>query len=307
LARWRESGAIREGQFQTISALVRKDVFPVFIELNALLYVGVLSIAAGVGWVIHTYVAALGDAAILSGLTLVVAGCFFYCFSRALPYSNEEVESPNLAFDYVLYLACLVLGAELGYIESRFRVLESTWDFYLLFSSIVFFALAYRFDNRFVLSLGLSTLAAWFGIRVFRLNLTSSDSMRACSLVYGAVVAAAGLLLYWRRIKKHFTGTYLHVAANVLFLALLSGIVPDSGSGWYLLALPGLSAVAVFQGLRFRRFAFVVYGIIYGYIGISAQLMRGQTSTTILGYLVVSGSIVIAAIIMLARQSGREE
>src|SRR5881296_1305420 len=108
LQQWKDAGIITSAQHDTISALVRKDRFSVFIELNALLYLGVLSFVAGIGWVIQTYFASLGDAAILSGLSLLLCLSFYYCFSRALPFSTAKVESPNLAFDYVLYLACLV-------------------------------------------------------------------------------------------------------------------------------------------------------------------------------------------------------
>lgn len=109
---WRKSGAIREEQYKAISALVRKERFSVFLELNALLYLGVLAFVAGAGWTIRTYFANLGDVAIISSLTLLVGVSFYYCFSRVKPWSKLQVESPNLAFDYILYLGCLLLGIE---------------------------------------------------------------------------------------------------------------------------------------------------------------------------------------------------
>ena len=66
------------------------------------------------------------------------------------------------AFDYVLYFACLVLSATLAFIEARFEVFHG-WDTHLLIAALVFGVLAYRFDNRFVLSLALSTLAGCLG------------------------------------------------------------------------------------------------------------------------------------------------
>ncbi len=63
----------------------------------------------------------------------------------------------------MLYLGSLTWSVELGYIESRFHLLSGQWDLYLLATAVLFFFLAYRFDNRFVLSLALSSLAGWFG------------------------------------------------------------------------------------------------------------------------------------------------
>ncbi len=308
LEQWKESGAITSVQFDAISELVRKDRFSVFFELNALFYLGVLSFVAGVAWVIQTYLSTLGDTAILSGLTLLLCLSFSYCFSRALPYSPGQMESPNLAFDYVLYLGCLLFAVELAYLETRFHLMQSEWDYYLLFSSVLFFGLAYRFDNRFVLSLALSTLAGWFGLRISRFAFSYGESLRPYALVYGVLVASIGIWLHRCGIKKHFTETYLHIASNVLFGALISGIIVRESAWLYLMGLLGLAGIAIVEGVRFRRFAFVAYGVLYGYIGMSVRLLRNVRidSTAALSYLIVSGMLVILSMILLARRFGSE-
>ena len=307
LAHWRDSGAISGDQYDVISTIVRKDRFSVFLELNALLYLGVLSFIAGIGWVIQAYVTTVGDDVIFSALTIILAACFYYCFSRARSYSPGQVESPTLAFDYILYLGCLTFGLEIGYLESRFHLMQAEWDYYLVISAGLFFVLAYRFDNRFVLSLGLSTLAGWFGIRMSRLGFFFGSSLRPSALLYGAVVIAGAILLYGGNIKKHFTETYFHVAAIVLFGALLWGVF-DEAATLYLFALLGLSAAAIGGGIRFKRFAFVAYGIVFGYLGISARVLTHVRIDTTVGltYLVVSGVLVLLFTTLLARRFGRE-
>jgi len=309
LEQWRSTGAISSAQCDDLSALVRNDRFSVFVELNTLLYLGVLSFVGGVGWMVATYSARLGDAAILSSLTLVFCWSLYYCFARALPYSHHRVEHPGLAFDYVLYLGCLVFAIELGYLDARIHPFQHDWDNSLLLASAVFLALAYRFDNRFVLSLALSSLAGWFGVRVSRFGLVPGGSLRVYALAYGGVVAAAGTSLYLAGIKKHFLEAYLHIAANVLFMALLSGVGSRGPDGLlYLLALLGLAALAIAEGVRFRRFAFVVYGVLFGYAGISFIMLRDIGSVSLaLAYLVVSGTIVIVTLVVLARRFGRDE
>jgi hypothetical protein len=166
LERWKSTGEISGAQSDVLSALVRKDRFSVFVELNTLLYVGVLAFVAGVGWSVATYSARLGDVAILLSLSCIFGLSLYYCFTRALPYSHLQHDQPGLAFDYVLYLGCLVLSIELGYLVSRVHPFQLDWDHSLLLASVVFFALAYRFDNRLVLSLALSSLGAWCGVRL---------------------------------------------------------------------------------------------------------------------------------------------
>ena len=76
----------------------------------------------------------------------------------------------------------------------------------------------------------------------------------------------------------------------------------------YLPGLVVLAVVSIRAGVHFRRFVFVVYGTIYGYIGVSAEILRRLGSdTAALSYIVVSSTIVILAIVMLARRFGREE
>src|SRR5262245_42717831 len=298
LQKWKDSGAISDAQFDTLIAIFRKEKFSLFVELNVLLYLGVLFLVAGVGWTINTYFADLGDAAILIGLTAIFTASLYYCFSH----------QPSMVVDYILYLACLTLAAELAYIEFRFQVLRDHWDYYVLLSAFGYFLFAYRFDNRLVLSLALSTLAAWFGVKISRFDLISSDSLRAAAIGYGVVVSGGGLLLAHQGIKKHFLETYLHVGVNVLFIALVSGVFDRDANRAYLLGLVVLAAVSIWAGVHFRRFAFVVYSTIYGYIGLSFEILRRlRADTAALAYIVVSSTIVIVAMVLLARRFGREE
>lgn len=308
LDRWRHQGAISAEQHDAIAILVRGDRRSVFVELNVLLYLGVLSLVGGVGWTVTEYSARLGDVAIVTTLTAVFAWSVYYCCTRALPYAHRQVGAPTLTFDYVLYFGCLIFAVDLAYIESRFHPFGSNWDHSLLLASTVFFALAYRFDNRLVLSLALSSLGAWFGVRVSHLGLLFRGSLRVYALAYGALVAAAGTALHRAGIKKHFLEAYLHVAAHVLFFALVSGV--DEPRTWpiYLLLSLALASIAIVLGVRFSRFAFVVYGVIYAYVAISIRLLHDvQSFSAGLAYFVVSGSIVIVALVVLARRFGREE
>ena len=62
-------------------------------------------------------------------------------------------------------------------------------------------------------------------------------------------------------------------------------------------------------GLKFKRFSFVAYGIVYGYIGITFVLLRRQRfdATPVLAYFVISGLAIIFAMAFLARRVGRED
>ena len=307
LEQWRDTGVITEAQHGALRAIVTRDRFSIYVELNALLYIGVISIVAGLGWTFRDYVVNLGDAAILSILGLLMAGSFGYCFSKGPAYTNDEIESSSFGFDYVLYFGCLVLSATLAFIETRFAVFHG-WDTHLLIASLVFGALAYRFDNRFVLSLALSTLAGYLGLKISDFDTLDSDRLRFAGFLYGAFLIGIGALLHRQRIKAHFLEVYVQLGANALLMAAISGVL-EQGSGWvYLLILLVLASAAIYLGVHYRRFAFVTYGTLYGYAGLSVRLLDMLGGIIIsLSYFIVTGSIVVILLVVVARRFGRDE
>src|SRR5579862_6491910 len=229
LERWKEQGAISQEQYAHLVSLSRRDPLSLFLELNILLYAGVLAFVAGLGWTVSTWSEQIGDIVILAVLSAMLVACFWYCFSRAPAWSFAQTPAPNAIFDYVLYLGSLVWCVELTYLEARLHLLSGQWDFYLLATAVLFFVLAYRFDNRFVLSLALSSLAGWFGLKISHWPSHQDSSYRQYALLYCLVIGVSGLLLQRRGIKAHFFGTYLNVVANVLFWAVLSGVFQGEG------------------------------------------------------------------------------
>src|ERR1700733_8871445 len=166
LEQWKQQSKISPEQHAHLAGLSRGEPFSLFLELNVLLYAGVLAFVAGLGWTVSTWSEQLGDILILTVLSTILADCFWYCFSRVSAWSPAETSAPSPIFDYVLYLGSLIWSLELAYLENRFQVLSGRLDFDLLATAVLFFFLAYRFDNRFVLSLGLSSLAGWFGLTI---------------------------------------------------------------------------------------------------------------------------------------------
>lgn len=307
LEQWHQQGTISPEQHARLAGLARGEPFSLFLELNLLLYAGVLAFVAGLGWTVSTWSQQLGDVLVLAFLTTVLATCFWYCFSRALPWSPAETHSPAPIFDYVLYLGSLIWSVELTYIEKRFHVLSGQWDLYLLATAGLFFFLAYRFDNRFVLSLGLSSLAGWFGLTISHWPAHQDEMYRQYALLYSVAVGGGGALLHRRGVKPHFLNTYLHIAANVVFWALLSGVFERDGWQIWFLALLIACGSSLAWGLARRQFAFVAYAAVYGYIGVSSILLRNLNDETgVFSYFVFTGIAMLAALVQIARRFGRQ-
>jgi hypothetical protein len=303
---WRDAGIITADQHTVLSEITRRERFSLYVELNALLYAGVVSLAAGIGWALRDYVTSLGDAAIVSMLSLLMAASFGYCVARAPKYANTAVDSPSFAFDYVLYFGCLVLSATLAFIETRFAIFGS-WHPHLLIAAGVYGALAYRFDNRFVLSLSISTLAGYLGLRFTGFDTFEAERLRWLGFLYGSLLIGVGWLLARLGIKRHFLEVYLQLGANAVLLAAISGAWAGGDSAARLSLLLIAAGAAIALGIRFRRFAFVAYGTLYGYAGLSARVLVALGSFTgALVYIIVSGAVVVCALVYVARQFGRD-
>ena len=311
LEQWKEQGKISSEQYAHLAGLSRQEPFSLFIELNILLYAGVLAFVAGLGWTVTTWSQQLGDVLVLTILSTILAASFSYCFSRAPVWSVAETPAPSPILDYVLYLGSLVWSLELAYTENRFHVLSGQWDLYLLATAILYFYLAYRFDNRFVLSLALSSLAGWFGLTVshwsaWDWSAHQDDVYRRYALLYCLVVGVGGALLQRRGLKPHFFGTYLNIVANVLFWALLSGVFNRQGYGLWFLALLIACAASLAWGLSRRQFAFVTYASVYGYVGVSSLVLRGlDGESATLAYFVFSGVAMLVVLVQIGRRFGR--
>ncbi len=189
---------------------------------------------------------------------------FGYCFLKGKPYSNAEVESPGILFDYVLLLGCSLYAADVGYIETQFHVLGDFWHNYLLVSAALFFFLAYRFDNRLVLSMALSTLAAWFGFQLSVRFLSFQNYYRESAIAYSLITFAAGSLSHRLAVKKHFFDIYLNFTVHFLLAGAPDGRcrVPvlilasarhghiDCGRGGLFHAYPAVSLHALCNSIR---------------------------------------------------------
>jgi hypothetical protein len=307
LEQWKDRGVITPEQHAHLAGLSRGEPFSVALELNVLLYGGVLALVAGLGWTVSTWSQQLGDVLVLTILSALLAACFWYVFSRAPAWSPVETPSPSLVFDYVIYLGSLTWSIELAYLENRFHLLSGQWDYYVLATTGLFFFLAYRFDNRFELSLALSSLAGWFGLTLSRWQPHQDEAYRQYAILYSLMVGAAGAVLQRRGLKRHFFGTYLNIAANVLFWALLSGVFQRQGDLLWLLALLAACGASLAWGLVRRQFSFVAYAAVYGYVGVSSMLVRDMNSeTAILSYFVVTGVSMLVLLVVIARRFGRE-
>lgn len=310
LKKMRDEQKLGDEQAKLLLDLHEKCIFSLHRELRFLIYVGILLFIAGAGLTIRQYFVHLGDVAIISTLTCCCASALVYCFIKGKPFDADKVASPHIAFDYALFLSCAFFSMDIAYIETQFSILGDGWKNYLLLSVVLFFFLAYRFDNRLVLSMALSTLAAWFGFTLSARDWFSfAENYRLYAIAYGFLALAGGVLLDRLALKKHFFDVYLHFAIHFLCIALISGIVEYKIFSIYLPALIAVCGALASYAVRVHSFVYLLYATVYGYIGVSivtVDCIHRQTFL-IFAYFILSSLLVISIIFKMSRKYREEK
>ncbi|OGS36400.1 MAG: hypothetical protein A2506_13130, partial [Elusimicrobia bacterium RIFOXYD12_FULL_66_9] len=278
---------------------------PLARELHALLYLGALLILAGAAATVKDRLDQIGPLTILATLTLSFSACFAYCFRLAHPFELSKVESPTAAFDYLLYLACGLVGVFFSYLEWKWKLLGNWWDMYLFASGLLCVALAYRFDNRLVLATGLLNLAGWLGMRMRSWDMLVAAAKPAL-IAYGCVLLALGLASRRGQVKPHFEDSYTRFGVHLVLMTLLIDsrhfVSPQL---WLLLLACGALGAWSLKERRFETFAFAVG---YAYVAsISTFLTEiGWHDANFSLWSIISSSGVVIALLLWARVRFKE-
>lgn len=282
------------------------ELVSVRFELRTLLYGGVALIAAGAGLFLKEHYRQIGPVAISLALSLAGAACLVYVLDWAPDFSWKAVPSPTLAFDYILLLAVLLFGTDLAYVEAQFRLLGPNWEYHLLLYSLICLAAAFRFDSPAVLSLALTSFAAWRGVAAKNpLAFVFADStarIRANAIFCGALFAAGAFASARAKKKAHFEPVWANLGLLLLFGGFLSGALgPANWRGWEIPLLV-LSAATVAIGLRFGRELYLAEGVIAGYLGLLRIVLHPlRDEIAVLAVVTVSGIGVLALLLLLHR------
>ena len=300
-----QSGVLTQGQAALLRRIYGRELFSVHWELRVLLYAGILTLTTGLGLLLRKYFASVGHLALLGAIALGCVGCFATCLRRGGGFSREAVSAPDAAHDYLLFLGCLLFGTFQGYLEVRYQVLAQHWNWWLLGSGLFYLLSAHYFDNRLVLSLALSTLGAWLGVKTSFLDAGLwGHWYRWNGLLFGAGVVAAGAAQVRAGWKGHFLPVHLHLGINVLFVALVSGVDRHAGGWPYLLCLLAVAIGTALYAQRTRRFVFLLYAVLYAYVGVTVFVLeRGRWgAAAVLLYFLVTAAAVVAALVGFHRR-----
>ena len=267
-------------QAAEIGRIEQKKPFSLHWELRAILYAGILLLSSGLGLLIYDNFDRIGHGALLAAIAAACAGSFWFAWQHCPAWALTQTSSRSAFGDYALILACLLFLTLEGYAQYAYNMFGNRYGLVTLLPALIFLPLAYRFDHRGVLGMALTALISWVGVTVRPLELYFKTNFFNQTTVFSAIALSlllmgVALLLERRRIKPHFTYTYLTMSGNLLMVALLGGLFNfETLRLWFALGL----VVACFAFDRYFRmgrqagegsFVFLLMSLIYGYIGVT--------------------------------------
>lgn len=277
-ARLHSEGLISDGALERVQAYNR--VFPLRVELKIVLYAGVLLLSSGLSLLVYQHIDTIGHQVILAFIALLSTACFFYCGRKKLPFARAKVESPGDLFDYILLLGCLTFLIFVAYLQYQYDVFGSRYGLATFFPMLLLFFVAYYFDHLGVLSMAITSFAAWLGLTVTPLQILQSNDFSSGRLIFtaaglGIILLLAGDYSKREQVKPHFEFTYVNFGTHILYIALLAGLFHFDGT--FLLWFAGLCLFCIYSYLSAKRqhsFYFILVTMVYGYVGLSYVVLR---------------------------------
>ena len=269
---------ITDEQFQEIRAYRGLNLFSVHNELKFLLYLSMLMFTTGIGILIYQNIDSIGHTAILGLLLLVTGICFYFCFKNASGFKKEETAFANPLHDYLVLTAVLLSCTFMGYLQFQYQAFGTHYGLATLIPTLISFFCAYYFDNKSVLSIAITGLAAYVGLSVSPQALLNNETYATTSLSYSGILLGIALVLwtiYAARIdlKKHFNFIYLTFSLHLISVACISNLFDDY---WFVFIL--LLAISSFYFYRISyqisAISIFVFTFLYAYIGLNILFFK---------------------------------
>ncbi|MBW1655851.1 DUF2157 domain-containing protein [Flavobacterium quisquiliarum] len=277
-----EKDLITENQFEEIKAYRNLNIFSLNAELKLFLYLSVLLFTSGIGILIYENIDSIGHIAILSLLLIVIAVCLFYCFKNSKGFQKTETQFEHPVLEYLVLLANILTCIFIGYLQFQYKPFGEHYGLATLVPTIVSFFCAYYFDNRSVLTIAVTGLAAYVGLSVTPQDLLNNNDFYASeSLSYSAVMLGVLLILwtiYSNRIalKTHFSLIFLTFALHIISIASISNLLNHYNLIWLIFAVVLAGSTFYFYKISYelKALSLYVFMIVYGYIGANIVLFR---------------------------------
>lgn len=271
--------SISQEQFNYLELIREKKILSLYYELRIILYLGILLFTGAVGYLAYQNLGVLGHIASMVILFLSILIGFKFIIKHTQAYSNKIIQVEHPFFDYILLLVPLLIIALFTYIQIYFDWVEILLNWTSFISALILIYMAYRFDSRALLAIGIVAFAATIGITVSPINWTkglwlSTTDLYLISIIFGGALVAIGQISVLENIKKHFKFTYVNLGILIYFMGCISAIFDSNYSILAALFTLGSGIALAWFTWKEKDFLFFLYSNIASYIAFTYLIIE---------------------------------
>ena len=272
---------ISDNQLKEIKEYRLLNIFSLHNELRFLLYLSVLLFTTGTGVLIYKNIDSIGHSIILIFILMLIVSCFYFSFKNYVGFAKTEVLFKNSVFDYVVLLGTILSCIFVGYLQFQYQIFGKSLGNGTLVACAIAFVVAYYFDNKSSLSIGITALAAFVGITITPKTLLQNEIYSNSALAnYGLILGI--LLVLWTiycsktNLKKHFNIVLLTFALHLCSICIIAGLLANFqvASYWFLYVPILVASVYYFNKVSQQTgmVSIFIFNFIYGYVGFNISI-----------------------------------
>jgi hypothetical protein len=274
-----DQNIIDQEEFRFLDLVSQRKVISVYYELRLLLYLGIMLFTCGIGYIVYQNMGEMLHIVLMSLLGVSIVASSYYINFKSKLYNHQSVNVEHFYFDYIVVLTALLLISLFTYVQVYFDLVELLIKWTSLISGVVFMMVAYRYDNKMVLSLGITALAAALGLSISPVGWTSGSNfdelnIYVLSVIFGTVLLGMGYLSTSKDIKKHFTFTYQNFGLLLVYFGLLALMFDTNNEVLMAFVTLLISGTLGWYTWKHKLFLFFLYSCITGYIAFTFLFIK---------------------------------
>lgn len=304
-----EDGHLDEEQAAFLEAVRTNKVVSVYYELHLLLYLGILLFTSGVGYFAYMNMGDIGHWVTMSLIAVgIVLGSLFIA-KHARPYSNGQVQVDQVYFDYALLLVALLVITLFTYVQVYFDLVELLINWTSFLTAALLFVMAYRYDHRGLLSMGITALAAAVGISITTVDWATGDwvasrELYVTNMLLGAALTVLGQWSHWKGVKAHFRAVYQNFGLLLFYIGGITAIFDSEYPFVFAFLVLAASGVLSWYTWKKKAFLFFLYSNIACYIALSYFIVEllAETDAALLLVYYFPASCLLYIILMITNR-----
>lgn len=270
---------ISDQQHHFLEAIRTHQIISIYAELRLVLYMGILMFTSGVGYFAWQNMGRIGHLLSMFSIAVAIGVGFYFIGKWAKPYSNTQVTIPLGYFDYLLILVSLLIISLFAYVQVYFDLVELLINWTSFISAAILLTMAYRYDNRALLAMGITALAAAVGIVITPVDWTKgawqvTSELYFTSMLLGILLLVVEQFTYQKGIKKHFRFTFQNFGLLLFYMGGVGSIFNANPPWMYATLVLAVAGILSYYTWKKKEFLFFLYSNLAAYIAFTYLFFR---------------------------------